>query len=381
MHIADLHLRDSQFGRPDRGADFTNAVLTAVQEAAKRNIAYILVAGDILNSKKPSSTNIADLIEINEKLEASNILMLAIPGDHDACDLSWINALKKTKGIGNIIDVTDTVYTIPLKESKSGITVYGAPKAKMHPQEFRQVVGEWPAATILLYHGPFKEFAGFKMPDDALGIADLPTDRYEVIALGDLHSCKYVEYGGCLIGYPGPTEYCSANEPTQKSVTILRFDDDGHILKFNAETDIVPLATRCVIRRVLQNEDDMATLIQDLTKVAASNPIVHVWHDSSVPAVFERLSHIVDPRKGILRVQNKGTISNHSASFQFGSIEENADGAQKSVSDFVHEFALDGDPTYDVMVQLCDSSEQPGHVLDKYTTERLMHLTNVEKTF
>lgn len=381
MHIADLHLRDSQFGRPDRGPDFTNAVFTAIEEAAARDIKHILVAGDILNSKKPSSANVADLIDISNKLVQHGITMLAIPGDHDACDLSWINALKRTKGVTGIIDVTNTIYTISLANSVTNITVYGAPKAKMHPEEFRQESSDWPAATILLYHGPVKEFAGFQMPDDAIGLVDLPTDRYEVIALGDLHSCRYVEYNGCLVGYPGPTEYCSANEPPQKSVTILRFDEAGHFLKLNPDTDIVPIRTRCVIQRTVRNEEEMAVLIQDLTKVAAHDPIVHVWHDTCVPAVFERLSHIVDPRKGILRVQNKGSMDGVPTTAHFGSLEENTEGLQKHAADFVSEFSFVGDPTYDVKVTLCDPQESPGPVLDKYVEQRLLHLTNAQQTF
>lgn len=381
MHIADLHLRDSQFGRPDRGADFTNAVLTCVDEAASQGIKYILAAGDLLNSKKPSSANVADLVTINDKLESHGITMVAIPGDHDACELSWINALKRTKGLSRILDITDTTYSIPVEGSDAVITVYGAPKAKMHPAEFRQVAGEWPAATILLYHGPFKEFAGFKMPDDALGIADLPTDRYEVIALGDLHACKYVEYMGCLIGYPGPTEYCSANEIPQKSVTILRFDAEGHVLKFNAKTDIVPIRTRKVVQKEVRNEDDMSALMQELLPIASLNPIVHVWHDACVPSVFERLSQVIDPRKGIVRVQNKGDMSGAPANIHFGSLDTPEEGHQKRVVDFVSEFASEGDPIYDLMVTLCDTEEQPGHLMDKYVSSRLTHLTNVEKTF
>ncbi len=381
MHIADLHLRDSQFGRPDRGADFTNAVLTCVEEAAAQGIKYILAAGDLLNSKKPSSTNVADLITINDKLAQLDITMLAIPGDHDACELSWVDALKRTKGLSRIVDITDKVHSIPVAGSEAVITIYGAPKAKMHPAEFRQVVGEWPAATILLYHGPFKEFAGFKMPDDALGIADLPTDRYEVIALGDLHACKYVEYMGCLIGYPGPTEYCSANEVPQKSVTILRFDKEGHALKFDAKTDIVPIRTRKVVQKEVRNEDDMTALMQELAPLADQNPIVHVWHDASVVSVFERLSRIVDPRKGIIRVQNKGDMSGTPVKANFGSLDTPEEGLQKQVVDFVSEFAAEGDPIYDLLVDLCDKSEQPGHLMDKYVDTRLTHLTHAEKTF
>lgn len=381
MHTADIHLRDSQFGNPGRGADFTASVLNIIEQAHALDIQYILASGDILDSKKPSSRSVSDLLTINRKLAEYGITMVAIPGDHDACRLSWINALKQEQGLSNIEDVTDSVYEIKMPSGAS-ITVYGAPKAKMHPEEFRQQAGEWPAATILLYHGPFKEFAGFKMPDDALSIADLPTDRYEVIALGDLHSCRYIEYNGCLIGYPGPTEYCSANEPVQKSVTVLRFDDQGHVLKFDSARDIVPIRTRCVVQKTIRTEEDMFELLQDLTKVAQHDPIVHVWHDSSIPAVFERLANVVDPRKGILRVMNKGNLSDKPGiEYQFGSLDTREERATKRVSDFVSDFAAEGDPTYDTMVLLCDPSERASTILDMYVTERLNYLTNAERTF
>lgn len=381
MHTADLHLRDSQYADPTRGADFTESVLRIIDEAHKQGIEYILAAGDILDSKKPSPRNVSDLFTINGKLATYNMRILAITGDHDACSPSWIKALKLEGGLSHVEDITGTTYEISTESGKS-ITVYGAPKAKMHPKDFRQEVGEWPAATILMYHGPIKEFAGFQMPEDSLGIVDLPTDRYEVIALGDLHSCRYVEYNGCLIGYPGPTEFCSANEPTQKSVTVLRFDKDGHVLKFDPAQDIVPIRTRCVVKSIVRTEEDMTALLEDLAKIAKHNPIVHVWHAESVESVFVRVANVVDPRMGILRVQSKKDLTDKPITdLQFGSLDVVDDSIVKRPSDFVSEFAHEGDPTYDVMLQLCDRDARPSTLLDAYVSERLKTSTNAQETF
>lgn len=378
LHIADVHLRDTQYGRTDRGRDFTESAGRIVDICMGRGIHYIVASGDILNCKRPSSKNIHDLLELNQKLEDADVTMLCIPGDHDWCLPSWIDTVKEhNPTTARIIDITDKVYEIEPASTGGhapvGIKVYGAPRPCMHPEEFRQTSNEWPDADILLYHGPLKEFAGYPMGDDALGVRDLPTDKYQVIALGDLHARKYINYEGCLIGYPGPTEYCSANEKPEKTVTVLRFDNEGQLLKFDEKTDIIPLKTRLVLHGHIKSEEEMSTFLQTVRENAEQAPIVHAWHTPNVENVFKRICNVLDPRKGIIqthKVADENDLTQHS----FGLLELPEDAISKTPQDFAYEFASEGEPVYDLMVTLCDRDVKAGPTIDNYVDQRLASL-------
>ncbi len=95
IHTADWHLRDMQFGKTARAQDFTDSVFRIVDIAVQNQVNYILCAGDILNSKRPSSRNIADLIRLNQKLLANKVKLFVITGNHDKCHPSWIKVLQE----------------------------------------------------------------------------------------------------------------------------------------------------------------------------------------------------------------------------------------------------------------------------------------------
>jgi DNA repair exonuclease SbcCD nuclease subunit len=376
MHIADIHLRDSQFGRMERGREFTDSVFNIIDLAHGRSIDTIIASGDILNCPRPSSGNIRDLMEINSRLKDFNMTMLCIPGDHDWCQPSWIKALNSNeggRGMSHIVDITDQVVTLenPMEYGRVGtpITVYGAPRPCMHPDDFRRSAPTWPKATILVYHGPLKEFAGYPMAPESICLNDMPVDNYKVIALGDLHAAKYTNYKGCLVGYSGPTEYCSSHEKPTKSVTILSFDDAGNLLKFDSDFDIIPIRTRHVIQRVVRNEDDMSELLSDLRIAVPKNPLVQVWHTPDIPSVFGRLCQVADPRKCIVRTQEiaEGGLMEEAV---FNSFSDDTEIVMTRPEDFIPQFVPSESPLYTTMLSLCNPDIKPATILDKYIEER-----------
>lgn len=372
LHTADLHLRDSQFGRLDRGRDFTRALFQLVDIAVKNDCEYILAAGDILHTKRPSSQNIMDLMEMNRRLLDKGIKMLCIAGNHDECDPNWISLIEqeaiKQSGTTAIEDITNKIVNIPLRYSLANhITVYGAPFPDMHPDDFRAQAHTWPEADILLYHGGVKEFSFYPMGDKALSIDDLPYTRYQVIALGDIHVCKYCNRDGCLIGYPGPIEYCSANEGPDKSCTILRFEEkSGKLLKLKEDRDIVALRTRRVIQREIQTESDMNTLLEDIRAQKAEKPIIRVWYDPSINDVFTRIAAIADPCECIIRVEPRG-----SGTVRKVSNDDVNTSTSLKPSDFVSDFFSSEESLYKVAISCCNAETKPGVVIDKYIEEQL----------
>lgn len=373
LHTADIHLRDSQFGRLDRGRDFSKALFQLVDIAKANKCDYILAAGDILHTKRPSSQNISDLMEMNRRLLDKGVKMLCIAGNHDECDPNWMALLEqemiKSAGVSAIEDITGKMVSMlnPNATSGSGtLTIYGAPYPDMHPDDFREQAPHWPKADILLYHGGVKEFAFYPMGDKTLSIEDLPYANYQVIALGDIHTCKYMNRNGTLIGYPGPIEYCSANEAPTKSCTILRFEEKtGQLLKFSEQRDIVPIHTRHVIQCEVNTESDMNTLLEEIRACRDKNPIVRVWYDPSINDVFTRVASIIDPAEGIIRVEPR---SKGSSSFEGRTDIEYTD---LKPSDFVPDFFESNSELSRVATQCCNSENKPGVLIDQYIETQL----------
>jgi hypothetical protein len=392
LHTADIHLRDTQFGSPQRGREFTEAFMQVIDRGMARGVTAILAAGDILNCKRPSSRNVSDLLDINKRLKESNITMYCVPGDHDWSEPTWTSIIADDDD-PRIIDITNKLVTI--SNEKESITVFGAPSPCMHPKFFRAAADNWPRADVFLYHGPFKEFAAYPMGDEAATVEDIPLAKYQAVLLGDLHSHQYRYfasnahggpgvrsskaapiYPATLVGYPGPTEYCSGNERAlRKSVTILHFEG-GKLLPYTKEQSTVYLSNRTVVRREIHTEDEFASLLGALEKIRGKKPIVYVWHAREVTNVFSRIAQVLDPRECIIRVDllpdagEGGTILEQQ-------IEETMD--RKKLADFLHEFIPMDSPVYDLARVLCDKSTKPGPVIDLYVDRRMRDMDLTDK--
>lgn len=365
IHTADNHLCDAQYGRSDRGEDFTRAVLDIARLAEEYDVKHILSSGDIFNRKRPSSKNIDDIIKIDKRLRDSDINMHTIQGDHDFCDPSWIKTLARENGLSNISDIGSLVQTLNSAEEK--LTVFGAPAPCLPAEKFRRLSADWPEADILMYHGPVREFAAYPTTDEDLALEDLPTDKYRVIALGDLHACNYRYVDNCLVGYPGPSEYCSANEKPDKTVTLLDFEEGNDRVSYTT----LPLNTRMVIQKVVKTESDLKDLLAEAKVNKDKNPIIHIWYDSDIPDVFVRICSVVNPRKSIVRtVPVPSDIID--TKLENGSLQAtDARPQMRKPADFVSKFAKPESPVYTLLQDLCNPEADPATLINNYIETRL----------
>ena len=380
LHTADLHLRDSQYGRMERGKDFTKALFQLVEIAHAQDCKCILAAGDILHTKRPSSKNISDMMEMNRRLLDKNIRMLCITGNHDECSPNWLSVIEeeaiKQSGKSAIEDITNkTTYVNTSVGTR--ISIYGAPYPDMHADDFIEQAPSWPKADILMYHGGIKEFSFYPMGDKALSINDLPSDKYQMIALGDIHTSQYRYRDGCLIGYPGPIEFCSANESPEKSCTIIRFEEkEGKLLKLSEAVDIVPIHTRRVIQRDIKSENEMPALLEEIRKHKGENPIIRVLYHPVVNDVFTRIAAIVDPCESIVRVEPRGSITPTKVSTKATDVNN-----RLKPTDFVSEYFKGEEDLYKVAMTCCDSETRPGAVLDEYIEKKLQSYYQEDEKF
>lgn len=364
LHTADWHLRDSQFGKTSRGQDFTDSVFRIVDIAAQQGCEYILCAGDILNSKRPSSKNIADLINLNCKLLKSNVKLLVITGNHDKCHPSWIKVLQnemEENGQCAIYDIDFQLFSLKGAGNKE-YTVYGVPD--MSPEDFKERSKEFPEADFMMFHALIKDFAAFDAGDKVLKVEDLPTDKYKAILLGDIHVHKYVRKDNCLVGYPGSTELCSRSESVEKFVSLITLEDSGRIM-----FDSIPLKlNKPIIAEDIRTPEEANALLQKVDDLKDEHPTVLVRKAPEFNDLYARIARIVDTNKCILRVTNLSTKG-----FKLMNLanRRGVDTRGKKPEDFVSEYFPNDSDMFELAKALCDPETKAAPILESYIDKKL----------
>lgn len=369
IHSADWHLRDMQFGKASRAQDFTDSVFRIVDIAVAEQADYIVCAGDILNSKRPSSRNISDLLRLNQKLRAANIPLLVVTGNHDKCSPTWTGVLQQEmedNGQCFIFDIDFKKYE--LIGSKNGVpdgttyTAYGVPDTA--PDEFRDKVASIPKTDILVMHGLIQDFASFAAGERVLYVDDLPTKNHKAIMLGDIHTNKYVVKDDCIVGYPGSTELCSRNEPVEKFVTLFTFADDGNIT-----TDKIQLKlNKPIITEDVKTDEEVDALLARIESLKMENPTILVRKDPKYMDLYIRIARIVNTKECIIRVSNL-----RSAGFRLLNLNNRrrADPGSKQAEDFISDYFPTTTDTYALSRALCDPSAKVAQLLETFIDDRL----------
>lgn len=364
IHSADWHLRDGQFGKTSRAKDFTDSVLRIIDIAKERGISHILCAGDILNSKKPSSNNVKDLLAINRKLLNNKIELFVITGNHDKCYPSWINVLEEEMEASSQCAIHDIDFKTAYLMANDGkeYSVYGVPD--MAPEDFKEKSKTFPKADILLFHGLIKEFASFDAGDKALSIEDLPYDKYSAILLGDIHTHKYMTHKGCLIGYPGATELCSRSEAVDKFAGVITLHDTGAV---TIESAPIPL-NKPIIARDVKTDDEIKTLLDDIEKVKAQHPTLLIRKAAHYSDLYARIARIVNTSECIIRVSNIP-----SAGFKLMNLanREKVDPTDKKPEDFVSDYFSADTDIFSLAKMLCDPNAKASPLIEEFIDKRL----------
>lgn len=361
IHSADWHLRDMQFGKTSRAQDFTDSVYRIVDVAVKEGADYILCAGDILHSKKPSSKNIGDLLELNRRLLAADVTLLVVTGNHDKCNPSWIKVLQQElssngKSCG-IYDIDHTLFTMKPKGEGKDITVYGLPD--MAPDDFRAASPEFPDADILMLHGLVKDFAAFDAGDRALTIEDLPCNRYKAILLGDIHTHAYKTVDNCTVGYPGSTELCSRQESPDKYVSLFTFQDDGTVDR----TSLPIRLNRPIVIKDVRTRDEADLLLKDITALKKQHPTLLIRKDPEMTDLYARIVSVVDARECVIRVSNIP-----SEGFKLMNLVNRAknDPGNKLPEDFVADYFSANTSCFAMAQALCDREAKPAQIIETF---------------
>lgn len=317
--VADTHLRDTQYGYPSRGLDFSSSLERIVDTAINekkfgRNIAAILHAGDLLDNTRPSPAIIKFLNKLHSKLIQARLAMYVISGNHDRTFPHWTEILEEGHDVfdAGIICADHKLIRIPLGP-KHHVNVYGLPFCQKADLAVR-LETEVPKkdVDILMWHGAVQEFVKFPM-ESAITLDELPKNRFQAILVGDIHvtQTEYLNDDGTIVISPGSTEMCKSDEPLQKNIMELHFstkedqrmDGAPHL----AQVIPVPIKTRKYLTYKLVTEDDVTNCLQEIKEHLADNPVIMVRSHSSLPNVLSRFNVVVDRDKCILKLGNLPT--------------------------------------------------------------------------
>ncbi|HEY0753555.1 MAG TPA: exonuclease SbcCD subunit D [Ktedonobacteraceae bacterium] len=237
IHIADTHLGYEQYGVRERFNDFSRAFWDIMQEAVRREVTFVAIAGDLFNKRAIDALTLIHAIEGLQELKRLSIPVIAIEGNHDRSyyreGTSWLQFLCH-QGYLTLLDprMQDGA---PLLEPWSTGNMLGA-YVDLLGGKLRVYGLKWQgAATTRSIEGLLKALEASHADEQASGIeyrllmmhtgvdgivprlAGLPTQgqfeplkQYiDYLALGHVH--KPFEIGGWIYN-PGSTETCGVEE-------------------------------------------------------------------------------------------------------------------------------------------------------------------------
>jgi len=228
LHVADLHQGLVTHSRPDPKTGLPSALLNVakcwkrvVEIAREQRVNALIVAGDVFHDRDPSADSIALFAEGLQELDADEIPVLIIAGNHDRAPhpgrRSVLEAFNSRRGMfedvvvsvkPELVQVGDlTVATLPSVSrhqlmaddwSRSRVQadedlVDGLCRilGMFRTQEVDVLVGHWPVQGAIL--GNEKDIA--IVPEPVIPLAELE-GPWQYVALGHIHKAQPIGIRG-----------------------------------------------------------------------------------------------------------------------------------------------------------------------------------------
>src|SRR5437588_10576687 len=253
IHIADTHLGYEQYGVRERFNDFSRAFWNITEDAANRQVDFVIIAGDLFNKRAIDALTLIHAIEGLKKLKERGIPVIAIEGNHDRSyyreGVSWLQFLchqeylmllapkmrdgapalshwNKETMLGSHVDLLNgrlRVYGLPWQGAATTRTMEGIAQALEAARTEEEAAGiEY---RVLMMHTGVDSVVP--------RIQGLPTMAQfqplrrcvNYLALGHVH--KPYEFDGWIYN-PGSTETCGAEESAweDRGYYVVEIDTD-----------------------------------------------------------------------------------------------------------------------------------------------------------
>ena len=218
VHVADIHLGYAQYGLAERREDFVKAFIEFVDRTLELKPDFVIMAGDIFDSPKPSNKTLATAVRELRRLREAGIKVFAVDGSHD---------MEPNVMVGTILNpLHNAGLLIYLPRVEGGYTgenyyIYGIRsfRSLMEADNFLpRLLKEKPPKidpskfNIMLFHGALDDPnycpPVFK-PD--LRVTHLP-DGFQYYGGGHIHRPFKAKFKTGIIAYPGSLETTAYDE-------------------------------------------------------------------------------------------------------------------------------------------------------------------------
>jgi DNA repair protein SbcD/Mre11 len=235
LHIADVHLGFAKYDSPERTKDFFFALQDAIERyAITPQVDFVLIVGDLFEQRQVLPATLNQALLCLTRLQAANIPVLAIEGNHDhrpyGTATSWLKYLSDW-GYLKLLEPNEDHRLEPWSEEEKrggyidlpcGVRVIGArwygAASPQAIQKLAQEVSQLPQEvtfTVQMFHhgleGQIARYAGALRYEEFL---PLQLAGVDYLALGHIHR-NYEEQG--WIFNPGSIEANSIIENQEQN--------------------------------------------------------------------------------------------------------------------------------------------------------------------
>lgn len=235
IHAADFHLGAglSRFG-PAREtlekAQF-QALVKTLQWASKEAAAFVLISGDLFDTRNPSARVLKRAGEIFASLREIRIYIL--PGTHDFLGEDSVLARDRADWIPPNVTVLNENIDSPYYCAELNCHLYFRPNRSNRSASSPisgLVRGAGDGFHIGLAHGSL-DLGGLDLSNDfPIDPADVERSRLDYFALGHWHRPRMEKFGQTTVAYPGIGQPLSFSDPENGSVLYVRLEDTADVM-------------------------------------------------------------------------------------------------------------------------------------------------------
>lgn len=282
-HLADCHIGSWREEKLNNLS--TEAFLQAMEISIKREVDFILIAGDIFNTSLPGIEKLKAVTKKLKEVQEKGIAVYIIPGSHDFSATGktmldvlehaglWINVMKGTVNEQNKIKLKFTVD----KKTQAKITGVLGRKGSLEKKYYEAIdqtnIEEESGFKIFLFHSAIAELKPKELEKmDAQPISFLPKNC-NYYAGGHVHIVKQTSIDGYKnVVYPGPLFPNNFSE-------VEKLKNGGFYIYNNEILEYVSIVLHPVQSIVIEAKQETAAAInkklrEEIEKINAKDAII-----------------------------------------------------------------------------------------------------------